>query len=98
MNLQQNVRTSNMGVNEQRESEFLNFVTTLTSETYIDDRLWDVPLDMLPLNAVLLNILMGGIMKQSHDRTLIREVTNLRQSRWLSHGSALTCRILLSMV
>lgn len=95
MNLQEHVRTSNMGVNG--ESEFLNFVMTLNSETYLDPRLYDVPLDMMPLNAVLLNLLMEAIMKQSNDRTLIREVTNLRQSRWLSHGSSLTCRILLSV-
>ena len=74
MNLVFNCSTSNMGLNEVRETEFLNFCQTHGMKNLKDHRLWIAPQDMLVLNARIVMKLYAIIMNQDYDMSLRREV------------------------
>ena len=91
------VVNSNMGCNEVREREFLNYVDSMNMEDYKNDISWTVPQDMMSVNAVIVKQLTAAINKHDDER-LIREIKNVRMARMKSHGSGMTCRVLLAML
>ena len=98
MYLMTNLNASNNGVNETRETQFYNYCEQLGPESYPCPKLWIVPCDMMTSNAILVRHLTKAINDQTHDRSLKREMENIRDSRFSQFGTGLTARILLAMV
>lgn len=62
--------TSNMGLSEVRESEFLNSCQSHGALNLKDPLLWELPQDMLVVNAIIVIKLYDARMKQDYDKSL----------------------------
>ena len=58
----------------------------------------EIPLDMLVVNALIVIKLYAAIMKQGYDKSLRREVENVRIARFTTHNTGLACCISISML